>query len=188
MNELMILCEKANLDFNEVIRLANTKWNFLRFKPGLVGGHCLPVDPYYLSYFAKKLNFKTQITLAARKTNNYMEHFIYKKIILELKKKDQNKQRKIAILGLTYKPNVPDYRNSLALNIYKKLKKVYKKIIIYDPVIEKSFRKKNQIKNNLKDIVNSETFILLVKHKQFDFVINFAKKNKKTIIDPLSLI
>ena len=188
MNELMILCEKANLDFNEVIRLANTKWNFLRFKPGLVGGHCLPVDPYYLSYFAKKLNFKTQITLAARKTNNYMEHFIYKKIILELKEKDQNKEREIAILGLTYKPNVPDYRNSLALNIYKKLKKIYKKIIIYDPVIEKSFRKKNQIKNNLKDIVNSETFILLVKHKQFDFVINFAKKNKKTIIDPLSLI
>jgi UDP-N-acetyl-D-galactosamine dehydrogenase len=188
MNELMILCEKANLDFNEVIRLANTKWNFLRFKPGLVGGHCLPVDPYYLSYFAKKLNFKTQITLAARKTNNYMEHFIYKKIILELKKKDQNKERKIAILGLTYKPNVPDYRNSLALNIYKKLKKVYKKIIIYDPVIEKSFRKKNQIKNNLKDIINSETFILLVKHKQIDFVINLAKKNKKTIIDPLSLI
>ena len=188
MNELMILCEKANLDFNEVIRLANTKWNFLRFKPGLVGGHCLPVDPYYLSYFAKKLKFKTQITLAARKTNNYMEHFIYKKIILELKEKDQNKERKIAILGLTYKPNVPDYRNSLALNIYKKLKKIYKKIIIYDPVIEKSFRKKNQIKNNLKDIVNSETFILLVKHKQFDFVINFAKKNKKTIIDPLSLI
>jgi len=187
MNELMILCEKANLDFNEVIRLANTKWNFLKFKPGLVGGHCLPVDPYYLAYFAKKLNFKTQITLAARKTNNYMEQFIYKKIIIELKQKGYNK-KKIILLGLTYKPNVPDYRNSLAINIYKKLKKIYKEIRIYDPVIEKSFYDKEKIKSNLKDLKNSDIFIILVKHKQLDCVINFAKKNKKILIDPLSLI
>jgi len=187
MNELMILCEKANLDFNEVIRLANTKWNFLKFKPGLVGGHCLPVDPYYLAYFAKKLNFKTQITLAARKTNNYMEQFIYKKIIIELKQKGYSK-KKIILLGLTYKPNVPDYRNSLAINIYKKLKKIYKEIRIYDPVIEKSFYDKEKIKSNLKDLKNSDIFIILVKHKQLDCVINFAKKNKKILIDPLSLI
>ena len=187
MNELMILCEKANLDFNEVIRLANTKWNFLKFKPGLVGGHCLPVDPYYLAYFAKKLNFKTQITLAARKTNNYMEQFIYKKIIIELKQKIYNK-KKIILLGLTYKPNVPDYRNSLAINIYKKLKKIYKEIRIYDPIIEKSFYDKEKIKSNLKDLKNSDIFIILVKHKQLDCVINFAKKNKKILIDPLSLI
>ena len=187
MNEMMILCEKANLDFNEVIRLANTKWNFLKFKPGLVGGHCLPVDPYYLAYFGKKLNFKTQITLAARKTNNYMEQFIYKKIIIELKQKVYNK-KKIILLGLTYKPNVPDYRNSLAINIYRKLKKIYKKIKIYDPVIEKSFYEKEKIKNNLKDLKNSDIFIILVKHKQLDYVINFAKKSKKIIIDPLALI
>ena len=187
MNELMILCEKANLDFNEVIRLANTKWNFLKFKPGLVGGHCLPVDPYYLAYFAKKLNFKTQITLAARKTNNYMEQFIYKKIIIELKQKIYNK-KKIILLGLTYKPNVPDYRNSLAINIYKKLKKIYNEIKIYDPVIEKSFYDKEKIKSNLKDLKNSDIFIILVKHKQLDYVINFAKKSKKILIDPLALI
>jgi UDP-N-acetyl-D-galactosamine dehydrogenase len=187
MNELMILCEKANLDFNEVIRLANTKWNFLKFKPGLVGGHCLPVDPYYLAYFAKKLNFKTQITLAARKTNNYMEQFIYKKIIIELKQKGYNK-KKIILLGLTYKPNVPDYRNSLAINIYRKLKKIYKEIRIYDPIIEKSFYDKEKIKSNLKDLKNSDIFIILVKHKQLDYLINFAKKSKKILIDPLSLI
>jgi len=187
MNELMILCEKANLDFNEVIRLANTKWNFLKFKPGLVGGHCLPVDPYYLAYFAKKLNFKTQITLAARKTNNYMEQFIYKKIIIELKQKIYNK-KKIILLGLTYKPNVPDYRNSLAINIYKKLKKIYNEIKIYDPVIEKSFYDKEKIKSNLKDLKNSDIFIILVKHKQLDNVIDFAKKSKKILIDPFALI
>ena len=188
MNEIMILCEKANLDFKEVIRLARTKWNFLKFKPGLVGGHCLPVDPYYLSYYAKKLGLNTQITLAARKTNNFMEEFILKKIISNLKKINKLKKRKMVVMGLTYKSNVPDYRNSLAVNIYKKLKKTYKNIKAYDPIIEKSFIKNNNIKNNLKEIIKSEVFILLVKHKQINEVIKFAKKNKKILIDPISLL
>ena len=188
MNEIMILCEKANLDFNEVIRLANTKWNFLKFKPGLVGGHCLPVDPYYLSYYAKKLRFNTQITLAARKTNNFMEQFILKKIILELKKMDKNKTKKIVVMGLTYKSDVPDYSNSLAVNIYKKLKKFNNNIKAYDPIIEKSFIKANKISNNLKEVMKSEIFIVLVKHKQINKAIKLTKKNKKIIIDPLSLI
>ena len=188
MNEIMILCEKANLDFKEVIRLARTKWNFLKFKPGLVGGHCLPVDPYYLSYYAKKLGLNTQITLAARKTNNSMEEFIINKIISNLKEIDKLKKRKMVIMGLTYKSNVPDYRNSLAVNIYKKLKKTYKNIKVCDPIIEESFIKKNNIKNSFNEIIKSEVFILLVKHKQINKVIKFAKKNKKILIDPISLI
>ena len=100
MNEIMILCEKANLDFKEVLRLASTKWNFLKFKPGLVGGHCLPVDPYYLSHYAKKLKFETKITLAARKTNNFMEEFIFKKIFLELKMLDNFKKKKNCGYGI----------------------------------------------------------------------------------------
>tara|TARA_B100001057_G_scaffold27578_1_gene25356 strand:+ start:198 stop:1409 length:1212 start_codon:yes stop_codon:yes gene_type:complete len=188
MNEIMILCEKANLNFNEVIRLANTKWNFLNFKPGLVGGHCLPVDPYYLSYYAKKLRFKTKITLAARKTNNSMEQFVLKKIISKLKKIKNYKKKKIVVMGLTYKSNVPDYRNSLAVDIYKKLKKVSKNIKAYDPIIENSFIKTNNIDNNLKVIMKSEIFIILVKHKEIGEAIRIAKKDKKIIIDPLSLI
>ncbi len=188
MNEIMILCEKAKLDFNEVIRLANTKWNFLNFKPGLVGGHCLPVDPYYLSYYAKKLKFNTKITLAARKTNNFMEQFILKQVILELKKLESYKKKKITVMGLTYKSNVPDHRNSLAVNIYRKLKKINKNITAYDPIIENSFIKENNINNNLKEIMKSEVFIILVKHKQIVQAIKFAKKKKKIIIDPLSLI
>ena len=188
MNEIMILCEKANLDFNEVIRLANTKWNFLKFKPGLVGGHCLPVDPYYLSYYAKKLRFNTKITLAARKTNNFMEQFVLKKIILKLKKLNDYKKKKIVVMGLTYKSDVPDYRNSLAVDIYKKLKKINKNIKAYDPIIENSFIKTNNISNNFKEIMKSEVFIILVKHKQIGDAIKIAKKNKKIIIDPLSLI
>ena len=188
MNEIMILCEKANLDFNEVIRLAKTKWNFLNFKPGLVGGHCLPVDPYYLSYYAKKLRFNTKITLAARKTNNSMEEFVLRKINSKLKKIEKNKNKKIAVMGLTYKTDVPDHRNSLAVNIYKKLKKINKNIKAYDPIIENSFIKTNNISNNFKEIMKSEIFIILVKHKQIGEAIKLAKKEKKIIIDPLSLI
>ena len=188
MNEIMILCEKAHLDFNEVLRLAKTKWNFLRFKPGLVGGHCLPVDPYYLSFFAKKLKFNTKITLAARKTNNSMEEFIFKKIILELKKIKNYKKNKIVVMGLTYKSDVPDYRNSLAINIFNKLKRNNRNIKAYDPIIENSFIETNKINNNFKKIMKSEIFIILVKHRQIDKAIKFAKKNKKIIIDPLSLI
>ncbi|MBD1137397.1 nucleotide sugar dehydrogenase [Pelagibacterales bacterium SAG-MED43] len=188
MNEIMILCEKANLDFNEVIRLAKTKWNFLNFKPGLVGGHCLPVDPYYLSYYAKKLKYNTEITLAARKTNNSMEQFVLKKIILKLKKLRNFKKRKITVMGLTYKSNVPDYRNSLAVNIYYKLKRMNKNIKAYDPIIEDSFIKKNNINTNFKEIMKSEIFIILVKHDQIGEMVRAAKKNKKVIIDPLSLI
>ncbi len=188
MNEIMMLCDNANLDLNEVLRLANTKWNFLNFKPGLVGGHCLPVDPYYLSHYAKKLKFDTKIVLAARKTNNFMEEFILKKIISDIKKIKNYKKSKIVVLGLTYKPDVPDYRNSLALNIYQKLRKINKKITAYDTVIESNFVKSNNISNNLKEILKSKIFIVLVKHKQIMRIIKIAKKNKKTIIDPLSLI
>ncbi len=188
MNEIMILCEKAHLDFNEVLRLAKTKWNFLRFKPGLVGGHCLPVDPYYLSFFAKKLRFNTKITLAARKTNNSMEEFILKKIILKLKKIKNYKKNKIVVMGLTYKSDVPDYRNSLAINIYNKLKKDNNNIKAYDPIIESSFIETNNVSSNFKEIMKSDIFIILVKHKQIDKAVKFAKKNKKIIIDPLSLI
>ena len=188
MNEIMILCEKANLDFNEVIRLAKTKWNFLNFKPGLVGGHCLPVDPYYLSYFAKKLRYNTKITLAARKTNNSMEQFVLRKIILNLKKLKNYKKKKIVVMGLTYKSNVPDYRNSLAVNIFNKLKKMNKNIKAYDPIIESSFIKTNNISTNFKEIMKSEVFIILVKHEQIGKAIRVAINNKKIIIDPLSLI
>ena len=136
----------------------------------------------------KKLGLNTQITLAARKTNNSMEEFIINKIISNLKEIDKLKKRKMVIMGLTYKSNVPDYRNSLAVNIYKKLKKTYKNIKVYDPIIEESFIKKNNIKNSFNEIIKSEVFILLVKHKQINKVIKFAKKNKKILIDPISLI
>ena len=123
MNEIMILCNKTKLDYNEVIRLARTKWNFLKFSPGLVGGHCLPVDPFYLSYFASNYNFNTKVTLAGRFTNNAMENFIYNQIVKKIKELKFKSKKKILIAGLTYKSDVSDVRNSLALKIFLKLKK-----------------------------------------------------------------
>ena len=75
-NEILILSQKMNLNFNEIIKLASTKWNFIKFQPGLVGGHCLPVDPYYLSYIAKKNKFRTNTLLSGRSTNNYMKNYV----------------------------------------------------------------------------------------------------------------
>ena len=97
MNEIMIVCKKTNINFYEVMRLAKTKWNFLNFSPGLVGGHCLPVDPYYLSYFAKKSNYNTKITLAGRETNNFMTNFIFESIDKEIRKKIKAIDKKILL-------------------------------------------------------------------------------------------
>ncbi len=184
MNEIMILCNKTNLDFNEVIKLAKTKWNFLNFSPGLVGGHCLPVDPYYLSYYAKKFNFKTNVTLAGRNTNNYMEKFILNKIVYKINKLYNFKKKKIVVIGLSYKPNVADLRNSLPMNIFENLKKKYFKTQAYDPIINPKIANKLNIGVSFDKIKNSDVFVFLVKHKKLKGIVNFAKKNKKIIIDP----
>ena len=126
MNEIFTVCKNLNINFYNVLNLAATKWNFIKYKPGLVGGHCLPVDPYYLSYISKINKFKTKIILAGRSINNMMEKSIYTEINKLINKKIF-KNKKILICGLTYKENVADLRNSLQLEIFKKLKKNKKK-------------------------------------------------------------
>ena len=186
MNEIMILCHKTNLDFQEVIKLARSKWNFLKFNPGLVGGHCLPVDPYYLSFFAKKIKFKTKVTLAGRDTNNFMEKFIYKNIYEKILRIKKSNHKKIVIAGLTYKPDVSDLRNSFALEIFKKLKRKFSNIIAYDPFVNEKILKNVSVEKNFHKIKNAGTFIFLVKHKIFKNLYSFAKKNNKIVIDPFA--
>ena len=184
MNEMMILCNKAKLDFFEVLKLAKTKWNFLDFSPGLVGGHCLPIDPHYLAYYSKKVGFKTNVTLAGRQINNYMKDFICNEIIKKIRKNKiyNNSKKKILLVGITYKKNVSDYRNSLALEIYKKIKLKYKNIVGYDPLLNNEISKKYNIKNNLNNFNNFVGVIFLVNHKSFHKIYkNFKKKNKLTI-------
>ena len=186
MNEIMILCHKTKLDFQEVIKLARSKWNFLKFSPGLVGGHCLPVDPYYLSFFAKKIKFKTKVTLAGRDTNNFMEKFIYKNIYEKILKIKKSNHKKIVIAGLTYKPDVSDLRNSFAVEIFKKLKRKFSNIIAYDPFVNEKILKNVSVEKNFHKVKNAGTFIFLVKHKIFKNLYSFAKKNNKIIIDPFA--
>jgi UDP-N-acetyl-D-galactosamine dehydrogenase len=138
-NEIYKVCYKAKIDFKNVIKLASTKWNFLKFEPGLVGGHCLPVDPYYYSSFAKKIGIKTNILLSGRKTNDQMYKFIFQKLLNEIKRIPIKKENlKILTLGITYKKNVPDLRNSFALKIFKLLKSNFKKVDSFDPLLNNS--------------------------------------------------
>jgi len=181
INEIYLFCEKLNLNFNNVINLASTKWNFLKFKPGLVGGHCLPVDPYYFSYISKKNNFKTKITLAGRYINDSMEDIVCKKIKRKLNSIDPSKNKKVLICGLSYKKNVADLRNSLSLKIYNNLKD--KNIKGYDPLIEITSAKKIGLVTKNKDFLNFDIYIILTKHSILQKKIKSLKN--KIIITPI---
>jgi len=182
-NEILMICDKLKLNFSEVMRLAKTKWNFINFQPGLVGGHCLPVDPYYLSYIAKQNNFNSIVTLAGRKTNNSMENFIYQKVIQHLNSINKNpKNLKVLIMGLTYKYGVSDMRNSLNFKIYKKIKKNFKKTFCYDPFSTQSNFKEV---NNLSNLSSFDCVVFLSKGAVFKKLYKKIKTKKPNIlVDP----
>ncbi len=178
-NELLVLSDKMNLNFNEVIRLASSKWNFLKFKPGLVGGHCLPVDPYYLSYIASKNKFKMRVALAGRTVNNNMKNFVLQKFYFNVKRKKIKKNSNILLVGLSYKYGVADLRNSLNLEIFEQIKKKFKKTQYFDPFINE----KNNYKS-LKNLKNYKTIIFLSYGKIFLNIFKKLKQKKVNIIDP----
>jgi UDP-N-acetyl-D-galactosamine dehydrogenase len=180
-NELLILSNKLNLKFNEIIRLASSKWNFLKFKPGLVGGHCLPVDPYYLSYISSKNGFKTRTLLAGRYTNNFMSKYVIDLILKLIKKNKFKKNIKILIAGITYKYAVSDIRNSLNLKIFNEIKKKYKNTKIYDPFIKIP----NQI-NNIDKLKNLKIIVFLSNGKKYKNLYLKAKRSKVFLLDPFN--
>ena len=183
MNEIYKVCYKSNINFRNVIKLASTKWNFLKFNPGLVGGHCLPVDPYYYSSFAKKHGVKTNLILSGRKINNSMYKFIYSKLVKKiLSLKIDFKNSRILALGLTYKKNVSDIRNSYAIDIFKLLKKRFRKLDVYDPLLKNKQLKDIKVLNNPK-ISNYDLIINLVNHDIFKSEILKIKKNKKNYLE-----
>ena len=180
-NEILILSQKINLDFKEIIKLAETKWNFIKYQPGLVGGHCLPVDPYYLSYIAKKNKFKTNTLLSGRSTNNNMKNYVSNKILKCIKKKKLNNKAKILILGISYKYGVSDLRNSLGLKIFNKIKQKYKNTHFYDPFVN--------IKNkytNIKNLKNFKLIVFLSSGKKYRPLFRNAIKNNLLILDPFN--
>ena len=168
MNELAIIFDKLNVDFKKVLEAAKTKWNFINFKPGLVGGHCIGVDPYYLAYKSSITGYKPEIILSGRKINDDMSNFYYKKISHLASHKLKKKKIRILALGAAFKENVKDIRNSKVFDLVDKLKKKYF-IHIFDPIIDQNqlnykYKKvfTNKLKNNFYDVV-----VLLVSHNYF---------------------
>lgn len=190
INELSILFNKMNINTHAVLKAAETKWNFLPFKPGLVGGHCIGVDPYYLTYKAQSIGYHPKIILAGRHLNDSMGTYVVSKLIEMMKKKSISiKKSKILIMGLTFKENCPDLRNSGVEKIIKKLTNLNCNLYLYDPwtndqdvMSTYQIKPTNKLKNNFYDSI-----IIAVAHKQFKKmgikkIIKLAKK-KKVIFD-----
>ena len=176
-NEILIICNKLKLNFNEVIRLASTKWNFINFTPGLVGGHCLPVDPYYLTYIAKKRGYKSKVTLSGRYVNNNMKKYVIDFANFFIKKSQIKKNKiKICIIGLTYKYGVADVRNSQKIQILKYFKKKFKFTKGFDPFLKSSDKLDNY------ELKKYNFFIFLSRGRKFENIANLL--DKKKIIDP----
>ncbi len=131
INEISLLCQKLNISVYDVLEAAKTKWNFLPFQPGLVGGHCIGVDPYYLAHIAKKIGATTDIILSGRKLNDGMTKIVSQLIIEKIDHKD-----KILQIGISFKENVPDIRNSKAAILAKIFKNKNFKIDVYDPIVD----------------------------------------------------
>ena len=188
VNELAMIFNKMDLDTQEVLDTAQSKWNFIPFKPGLVGGHCIGVDPYYLTYKAKKLGYNSKIINSGRKLNDEIPKFIYKNI--EKYFLDKNKKIKginSLVLGVTFKENCPDIRNSKAFDIIKILKRNKFNIDIYDP-----YASKDEVENRYNVALIDYNQI---KKKHYDFIIitvghnQFVNLNiEDYIIDKDSLI
>lgn len=164
VNELSIIFKKMNLDINKVLLAANTKWNFIKFDPGLVGGHCIGVDPYYLTYKSEKLKYKPKVILAGRKINDYMSNYVGKKIIKLMKNK-----KKILILGAAFKENCNDLRNSKIFETIKFLEKKGLKVYVYDPLVPKNLlkRKAKFVVNELNKKNYYDAALISVKHDKF---------------------
>ena len=176
-----------NLNIRDILDVASSKWNFLNFKPGLVGGHCIGVDPYYLTYKAKKLKYKPKLLLAGRKINDSMSNFIFQDLLnLKNNKNNKNKNLKALIIGYTFKSNVSDFRNSKVVEIIDNFIKKKFLVNIYDPNInldDIDNHKKNLFVKSLKDKFSKYDIILyavnhdLFRNINFNFLKSKLKKN-----------
>ena len=181
MNELAIIFNKLELDTSDILKAASSKWNFLNFKPGLVGGHCIGVDPYYLAYKAKQLNYKPNVILSGRKVNNKMGKHIadtIKTLILNNNKKPENCNA--LILGVTFKENCSDLRNSRVFNLHKSLTKLKITVDLFDPyVLSQEVLKIYKLKLIEKIKIKYDIVILAVAHDIFLKIdlANFKKPN-----------
>ena len=184
VNELAIIFNLMKIDTNEVLDAASTKWNFLKFKPGLVGGHCISVDPYYLMYKSLKLGYNPKVLLSGREVNEKMGKFIAGDIIDYLKLRNKlSKDIQILILGITYKENSRDIRNTRVPDIYHSLNKQFQNIDVYDPHADYDECSNNLNIKIVKNLKQYDLIILAVSHKEFrEIDFSKLKKNEQSII------
>ncbi|MEZ7892939.1 MAG: Vi polysaccharide biosynthesis UDP-N-acetylglucosamine C-6 dehydrogenase TviB [Candidatus Wallbacteria bacterium] len=186
INELALIFNKMNIDTHAVLEAAGTKWNFLNFKPGLVGGHCIGVDPYYLTFKAQSIGYHPEVILAGRRINDSMGAYVAKQVIKLMIKKDHVvNNSKILILGITFKENVPDIRNSKVIDIINELKEYSCHVDVYDPWADlNEVKEEYGIKIASKQEVNKkyDAIILAVAHKQFNELNIKSFCNNNTVI------
>ena len=170
INELALIFRKMNIDTEAVLKAAGTKWNFLQFQPGLVGGHCIGVDPYYLTHKANAIGYQPEVILAGRRLNDNMGSYVVNEVSkLMTKKNIQIPKANILIMGLTFKENCPDYRNTKVIDLVKEFKNLKCKVDVYDPwVNKKHFTNEHKIDPIDEPIKGKyDVIILAVAHDEF---------------------
>ncbi len=191
MNELSIIFNKLGIDTNSVLKAASTKWNFLNFKPGLVGGHCIGVDPYYLTYKASTVGYESQVILAGRKINDYMGKYIAEMAVKFLIKNNKRvNNAKVGIFGFTFKENCQDTRNTKVMDIIKELNEYEISPVVVDGVADKVEAKHEYglIIKDQEDFENLDLLIIAVAHDEYKSFTpqqlgNFYGKTKKILFD-----
>ena len=194
MNELSIIFNKMDIDTNEVLEAAGTKWNFLKFSPGLVGGHCIGVDPYYLTYKAEQMGYHSQIILSGRRINDDMGKYVVENLVKNLIKADVPvKDAKVAILGFTFKENCPDTRNTKVIDIVNELQEYGIVPMIADPEADAEEAKHEYgiTFNTIEDVNQMDAVIVAVGHDQFmnleqndfDEMFKKAENGNKVLLD-----
>ncbi|MBO5112080.1 MAG: nucleotide sugar dehydrogenase [Lachnospiraceae bacterium] len=184
MNELSIIFNKMGIDTKSVLEAAGTKWNFLKFQPGLVGGHCIGVDPYYLTYKAEELGYHSQIILSGRRINDDMGKYVAESMVKNLIKADiPVKGAKVAILGFTFKENCPDTRNTKVIDIYKELGEYGITPIVVDPAADADEAKRlyGITFDTMDAVKNMDAVIVAVAHKEF---LSLDKEKISAFFDP----
>ena len=177
INELSMIFNKLNIDTSEVLKAAETKWNFLPFRPGLVGGHCIGVDPYYLTHKAREINYHPEMILAGRRINDSMGSYVAENAIIQMTKNGINPEKsKVALLGLTFKENCPDLRNTRTLDIINHFLAFGCEVLISDPYADEKEAKElfNIDLLKLNQISNCNSVVIAVAHS------SYKKINKKS--------
>lgn len=185
VNELALIFDRIGIDTNDVLDAAGTKWNFLKYSPGLVGGHCIGVDPYYLAFKAESLGYHPEVILSGRRVNDQMAHFVVSKVIkLMIDNELQIKKSRVLVMGVTFKENCPDIRNSKVIDIYTELGKFGLDVDVYDPQADAKEVLVEYGINLIPELKETyDAIILTVGHNEFLSInLDALKRSNKTIV------